>query len=387
MKVTRKYKHIRHDKKTGCIYLRLPDNIRPPHFPKSLRLREEPGTPEWDEVYDRALAGILPGSYRTAPIGPATPRNGSLEWLCTVYVSSSHFSRLKPGTRRQRLYHFGWLIRHHGHRLATEIRPKNVRLLLEEKIATSRKGFRHVDGTGAANGLLTAMRTMFSWAVQFEHLKINPAARDQVDKYVATNKLGFKQWSEAEGEQFEAYWPIGTKPRLLYALCRFTAARVGDAARFGPENIQADGTFFFVQEKTGRPLSQPIRPELQEVLDGSEHLFGGGHFLCHNSIRGVVPYTPHHLSNQMTLWAREAGLEGCSAHGLRKAFTAHAAEEGYTTKEIQSWTGHVSLKEIERYTFLADQKRMAKRSLDRELQSRKLSHSNVVPLKTGTKDA
>jgi integrase len=57
---------------------------------------------------------------------------------------------------------------------------------------------------------------------------------------------------------------------------------------------------------------------------------------------------------------RAAGLPpGLSAHGLRKATCRRLAEAGCSANEIAALSGHASLREVERYTKAADQKRMA----------------------------
>jgi integrase len=62
-------------------------------------------------------------------------------------------------------------------------------------------------------------------------------------------------------------------------------------------------------------------------------------------------------------WFREhcdaAGLPHCTAHGLRKAAARRLAEVGCTAHEIAAITDHASLREVERYTKAASQKRLA----------------------------
>jgi integrase len=55
----------------------------------------------------------------------------------------------------------------------------------------------------------------------------------------------------------------------------------------------------------------------------------------------------------------------CSAHGLRKAAARRLAEEGCSAHEIAAWTGHLTLKEVERYTRAADQARLARQAMAR----------------------
>jgi integrase len=54
-----------------------------------------------------------------------------------------------------------------------------------------------------------------------------------------------------------------------------------------------------------------------------------------------------------------------SPHGLRKAASRWLAEAGATAFEIAAITGHASLKEVERYTKSASQKRLAATAMAR----------------------
>jgi integrase len=64
--------------------------------------------------------------------------------------------------------------------------------------------------------------------------------------------------------------------------------------------------------------------------------------------------------------AKAAGLPpACVPHGLRKAMARRLAEGGATSKEIASVSGHKSLKEVERYTAKADQRRLSKAAMNK----------------------
>ena len=56
---------------------------------------------------------------------------------------------------------------------------------------------------------------------------------------------------------------------------------------------------------------------------------------------------------------------GLLVHGLRKAACRRLAESGCSANEIAAISGHVSLREVERYTKAADQERMARNALER----------------------
>ena len=58
-----------------------------------------------------------------------------------------------------------------------------------------------------------------------------------------------------------------------------------------------------------------------------------------------------------------AGLPHCSAHGLRKAGAAIAAENGASVHELMAIFGWLSLKQAELCTRAAQQKRLANRAM------------------------
>ena len=72
------------------------------------------------------------------------------------------------------------------------------------------------------------------------------------------------------------------------------------------------------------------------------------------------PFTPTGFANWFKECAKRAGLpEKSSPHGLRKAAARILAEAGCSVLEIAAITGHASLKEAERYTKSAEQRRLA----------------------------
>ena len=115
-----------------------------------------------------------------------------------------------------------------------------------------------------------------------------------------------------------------------------------------------DGWIKVMQEKTGKKIEIPILAELQRIIDASPT--GDLTYLVTDYNK---PFTPAGFGNRFRNWCDAAGLPQCSAHGLRKAAAAKLAELGCTAHEIMSITGHESLKEVERYTKSATQKRLA----------------------------
>ena len=126
------------------------------------------------------------------------------------------------------------------------------------------------------------------------------------------------------------------------------------------------------QSKTGTVLSLPIVPKLQAIIDATpgEHLT----FLVKKTGR---PYCGTEFSGQFRAWCDEAGLpKGCTFHGLRATGCTRLADAGCSAHEIAAWSGHMTLKEVERYTKSANQKRLAVSAMGR-IANKQLSNSKT----------
>jgi integrase len=126
----------------------------------------------------------------------------------------------------------------------------------------------------------------------------------------------------------------------------------------GKQHVRS-GWLHFTQRKNARnkpvTLQLPVLPALQRIIDATPT--GDLTFLTNDLGR---PFTAAGFGNKMRQWCDEAGLPECSAHGLRKAGAAIAAENGATAHQLMSVFGWLSLKQAELYTRAAQQKRLAK---------------------------
>ena len=203
---------------------------------------------------------------------------------------------------------------------------------------------------------LKAIRQVYKWAIADETPGIlaNPA-RD-VD-YFRSGTEGFHTWTVDEVQQFETFYPIGTKARLAFALMLYLGVRRSDLVRIGPQNVK-DGWITFVvfkgRKKERVELALPILPPLQAVLDGTptEHL-------TYLVTEWGKPFSSNGFGNRMRKWCDKAGLPECTAHGLRKAGATIAAENGATEHQLMAIFGWKSNKQAERYTRKARQKKLA----------------------------
>jgi integrase len=141
----------------------------------------------------------------------------------------------------------------------------------------------------------------------------------------------------------------------------------------------AGDTIRVVQQKTGAKLTITLHPSLQEILAGwprTQAVILATEYGKAFSVKG--------WGNFMSDAIRAAELpERCKAHGLRKAAARRLAEAGCPSKEIMAVTGHKSLEEVERYTRAADQVRLNRQAIERQVGNSRVAnragHSATPP--------
>ena len=176
---------------------------------------------------------------------------------------------------------------------------------------------------------------------------------------------GFHCWTDEEIETFERRWPIGTPQRLAFALLLYSFQRRSDVIRLGRQHVQ-NGLLKVVQQKTGTLLQLPMHSDLQRIIDATPS--GNLTFLCTSH---GAPFTAAGFGNWFRDACRAARLpERCAAHGLRKAACRRGAEAGWNPLQIAARSGHKTLKEVERYTKAADQKRLAETAMQMSVTKR-----------------
>jgi integrase len=295
-----------------------------------------PGTPGSAEFMDAYRAALGEPSPRVARQGP-----GTVGALICDYVQSPAFANLKPSSQalyRMVLDRFGAM---HGHRMVHDM-PRDKVAAYVHAIGSDRPAM--------ANLTRSVLRKLLAHAVRIGFRNDNPVS--EIDRY----KSGTRHtWTEAELEAFERKWPLGTRERLVYALLLYTGQRGGDVVKMRRADVSG-GTIAVVQEKTGTELSIPIHHELAAAMRAGPS--NGLNLVGDANGRPINRAT---LTSIMKRAAAVAGLPAeCLPHGLRKAQMRRLAEGGASAKQIASISGHKTLREIERYTDAADQKRLSR---------------------------
>jgi len=271
---------------------------------------------------------------------------GTFGRLVTSYYGSRAFADIKPSSRQTYRYVLEPLAKAHGHRSVALMTHRHAAKLIAD--IGERK-------PGMANLTKSVLQNLMKYAVKEGWRDDNPFIG--VERY----KSGEHHcWTEGELRTFETHWRLGTRQHLAYALLLHSGQRIGDVAKMTRADITADG-LHVIQEKTGAELYLPIVPELEQAM----RAFPARGLSLIGRPDGR-PITEKGLSHLIRVAVREAGLPAkCVAHGLRKAKMRRLAEAGATEKEIAAWSGHTTLREIERYTKAADQKRLAKGGADK----------------------
>src|SRR5262249_15260688 len=307
-------------------------------FPR-VPLKGLPWSPSFMTEYEKAMSGA-----RMA-VGAGRVKPGSVAAVIAEYKDSREFfGSRRGGTQRMRrgiLDRFGAA---YGDRPFALLPPEWIEALLDSK------------PPHAARSWLATLRSLCQFGRKRRYLRSDPTANI---KLAFVKSDGFHTWTEDEIEQFEAHHPVGTKPRLALALLLYTGQRRSDVIRMGRQHLKDGWLHVMKQQKTGKPVWIPVHPHLQAVLDAtpSEHLT----FLVTETGK---PFGANHFSESFREWCDAAGLpKCCSAHGLRKAFCRRAAEAECSGPEIMALSGHLTLKELVRYTRGADQMKLARNAM------------------------
>jgi len=167
------------------------------------------------------------------------------------------------------------------------------------------------DTPGASRSFLKCVRLIIQYAINIGIRQDDPTAGLRVRQ---PKTGGHPTWSEENIAAFRAAYPIGTKPRLAMELLLGTALRCADVVKLGRGHIRNGTLTMPVTQKTKVPLVIPVSAEMAEAINAaapSEHVT----FLINERGRS---FGPKKFGEWFSEQCRRAGLNGVSAHGLRK---------------------------------------------------------------------
>jgi integrase len=334
---------------------------------KSFTLPGLPGSPEFMEAYQSALARI---GIKSVEIGAKRTMAGSVDAAIVKYYRSDAFTKaLAPETQRMRRNILERFRAEHGSKGIATLQRGHVLKLLEGMTPHVQKNW------------LKTLRGLMLFAVAEGMRGDDPTA--SVKPLKAARSMGHMTWLEPQVEQYREHHKLGTVARLAIELLLNIAARRYDAHVIGSQHIiisNKDGKKKLcwrphkTLRSTGKMLKIPIIPSLQAALDAMPK--GGEETLAFLTTDHGKPFaSAAAFGNKFADWCKQAALKpvlcddgrvrNYRAHGLRKAALRALAHAGCTGIELMHVSGHSSLKQLQEYLDEVDQERMAGSAMDK----------------------
>ena len=310
------------------------------------------GTPEFWAAYQACLRGEEPA----VAIVTARTHQGSVSAAVDEYLASESFKKRTPSehTRKRQSSTLRKWAGLDG--VGTGPLAKLDRKYIERVVDDA-------PTIGIGRTWLITVRELLKWSIKQGKIDSDPTAGIVVK---LPKSKGHHVWTEEEIARFEKRWPIGTRERLLFALLIYTGQRVSDVLKLGHHSIQ-DGAFPINQQKTGVDVCVPVHPELAAAIAACS-IVGTSTFLT--AVRGGR-LDQRYLNKWFVNACVAAGLptsrdpnvakeDRCVPHGLRHTFCTRLADLGVPPQHIAALSGHLTLKEVTRYTKKYDRRQAAK---------------------------
>ena len=334
---------------------------------QKIRLNSPVDTPEFYDEYwtaRRALEqSIVNGGANQPKRRIFIPK--TLGWLIDKYLKESPGYRSMASTGRKRRERILCAMQDTYGDKPMIIPRDSLSAGFTKRLQDSPKG-------GAANEWLKSVKALYSWSVDIGILDKNPA---ESIKKLRLKTDGYHIWSLDEITTFVCRHPKGSLAYCAVMLFLFTGLRRDDASKLGPQHIK-DGAIRFRTGKTKEELITALAPPLAEALlacgPGTDFAF------LRNNL-GKKFASGNALGNWFKDRCREAGLDHCTAHGLRKAAASIAAEEGASDMVLDamfSWSQSGDNNQSRTYTRNASKLRLSTEGF--ALIERVLARSGII---------
>jgi len=317
------------------------------------RIKAPFGSPEFSAEYDAAISGL--------PREKA-PRAGTntLAWLVARYRETMDWAKLSVATRRQRDNIFKHVLAQSGDKPFAEIVRAHIVAGID----------RRREKAAAARHFLETMRGMFRWALNAEHIDVDPTHGVETPR---KSSEGFVPWSPEDCAAYEGRWPVGTRERLAYDLLLYTGLRRGDFVILGRQHVR-NGVATIRAEKNGEEVSFPLHPAALRSIEATKT----GDLAYFVGQRGQ-PMTKESFGNWFREACREAGVKG-SAHGLRKTLATMMADAGVTEHELMARFGWREARTAAIYTRKANRRKLSSQASAKLLASTEPEQSIPAPI-------
>jgi integrase len=300
---------------------------------------------------------FLKAYTEAAGVEPVRPIiKGSLASAVSKYIASSHFTTMAPLTQGVR------------RRALERIRETagSEKALTPDIIRADLKNYHgHAQHTQ-----LKMWRGFCKYLMHIDALKVDPS-KDMVRAPVVKSD-GHIPWDHNDVEMFRNHHALNTHPRMAFELLYWTGASMVDAVRLGPGSIRPGGWLSYRRSKTGTLVEIPVDRELPHFAQSFKRDLD----LLHKAIeaqpdkhmtyivtggvnnRGQIKSrSVKAASSWFSRQAAAAGVQGKTAHGLRKSRDMEIAANNGSATAIMSWLGHSTLVEASRYIKMFDKRR------------------------------
>lgn len=318
---------------------------------KRIRLTLTPDDEGFYEQYLAARAGEQPKTKR--PLSE-TLTEASLGWLIALHLED-YQKQVDRGSRsiktlNKKRYLLNPFMKYDDMQMSV---PRKVLIGWRDEMA---------DRPSQADAMIGAFKTMYDWAILRELVDENTARGIPT---IAPKAKGATPWSLTDVQKFFAHHEEGTKAHTALQILIWTGCRIDDLTHLGRHNEKSingiESIQFQPKKKGSAEVTLPLAPALRQAtramkVQGRTYILG----------YGGKPYSSGDSMSAMFInWCREAGLEGRSAHGVRKAVGEILAEMGASQYEIMSVHGHNESKTSEVYTKSVSRFRLAQQAMEK----------------------
>lgn len=305
---------------------------------QSVMIKEEPGTPEFWDHYNRLLKGREPA-----------PAKRNFEALILSYYESDAFKKLKPRTKADYRKYIGHIREIWGAKDPAKVETHHVYELHRA----------NADRWRQANYLVQVMVVLMNHARLIGFLKKehgNPAKGIPLFKQESD---GWEPWPDDVRAEFEK---VATpRARLVYELCLGTGQRIGDVLKMRWNHIR-DGEWDFTQGKGDKPMWIPFTDRLNQHLAAMEKK--GLTVITDSAGRPVRYRTVADEMRKVKSKMEHPDAPHYKTHGLRKNATIELYRSGCDDEMVKAVTGHSGVEMLKKYGGMIRQRELATRAQD-----------------------
>lgn len=303
---------------------------------QSVMMKEEPGTPEFFDHYNRLLKGREP-----------IPAKRTFETLALSYFESEAYTKLKPRTKSDYRKYIEHIRKTWGNRDPQQIETHHIFALQQA----------NKDHWRQANYLVQVMVVLLNHARLIGFLKKEHGNPAKGIPMIKQESDGWEPWPDDVRAEFEDV--ASPRARLVYELCIGLGQRIGDVLKIRWGDIR-DGAYDFHQGKTEKPLYIPLTDRLKVHLANVEKK---GLTVVTN--RDGSPASYRSVADEMRKTkARMKHPEATKyvTHGLRKNATIELYQAGNDDDLVKAVTGHSGAEMLKKYGGRIRQMELATRA-------------------------